>query len=174
MPDPTAPSKRLAPLFFYGLAILVTTLDQLVKALVRAKLPLGTSVPLWPGVFELSHVQNDGIAFSLLAGKTWVITAASMLIMLGIIVSERRAKGGMDRFSGIALGLALGGALGNLLDRLFRHGLVTDFLYAKIINFPIFNVADMAITIGIFLLAVRSFFLPEPPKPVAVAATEEL
>lgn len=172
MPLPSSP-KRLTPVVFYGLALTITILDQLIKALVRAKMPLGTSIPLWPGVFELDHVQNDGIAFSMLAGQTWIITLASAAIMLGIVLSERRAKGGVERFSGIALGLALGGALGNLIDRLFRHGLVTDFLYFKAINFPIFNVADMAISIGICLLAIRSFLFSEMPHEASKLAPEE-
>lgn len=164
--------KRLAPAWFYLLAGAIAVADQAVKAVVKAQIPLHTSVPLWPGVFHLTHVQNDGIAFSMLAGKTWLITIASMLIMAGIVVTERRARGGLDRFSGIALALPLGGALGNLIDRL-RTGLVTDFLDFRAINFAIFNVADTAITIGICLLAVRSFLLSEPTNPPAVPAGEE-
>ena len=166
-------SKRLAPTVFYGVALTITILDQLVKALVRVKMPVGTSIPLWPGVFELEHVQNDGIAFSMLAGKTWMITLASIAIMIAIVLSERRAKGGVERFPGVALALALGGALGNLIDRLFRHGLVTDFLYFKAINFPIFNLADSAISIGICLLAIRSFFFSEFPRETTKLVPEE-
>lgn len=155
--------KRLAPAGFYLLAGAIAVADQAVKAVVKAQIPLHSSVPLWPGVFHLTHVQNDGIAFSMLAGKTWLITTASMLIMAGIVLSERRAKGGLDRFTGVALALPLGGALGNLIDRL-RSGLVTDFLDFRAINFAIFNVADTAITIGICLLALKSFLLSESPK----------
>ncbi len=163
--------KRLAPAGFYLLAGVIAVADQVVKAIVKAQIPLHTSVPLWPGVFHLTHVQNDGIAFSMLAGKTWLITIASMLIMAGIVLTERRAKGGIDRFNGVALAMPLGGALGNLIDRL-RTGLVTDFFDFRAINFAIFNVADTAISIGICLLAVRSFLLSEP-KEKALEPIEE-
>ncbi|WP_309696200.1 signal peptidase II [Armatimonas sp.] len=166
--------KRLAPAGFYLLAGVIAVSDQVVKALVKAQIPLHTSVPLWPGVFHLTHVQNDGIAFSMLAGKTWLITIASLLIMTGIVLSERRTKGGLDRFTGVALALPLGGALGNLIDRL-RSGLVTDFLDFRAINFAIFNVADTAITTGICLLAIRSFLLSDPsapPSPPQIATEE--
>ncbi|MCX6366361.1 MAG: signal peptidase II [Armatimonadetes bacterium] len=166
--------KRLAPAGFYLLAGAIAIVDQVVKAIVIAKIPVHTSVPLWPGVFHLTHVQNDGIAFSMLAGKTWLITIASMVIMAGIVFSERKASGGLDRFNGIALALPLGGALGNLIDRL-RSGLVTDFLDFRAINFAIFNVADTAITIGICLLAIKSFLLTDyaPAKPERTELTEE-
>ena len=157
--------KSLAPAGFYCLAGAIAVADQLSKAIVKTQIPLHSSVPLWPGVFHLTHVENDGIAFSMLAGKTWLITIASMVIMLGIVLSERRAKGRLDRFNGIALALPLGGALGNLIDRL-RAGVVTDFFDFRAINFAIFNVADTAITIGIALLAIRSFlFTDEKETP---------
>ena len=161
--------KRLAPAWFYLLAGAIAVADQAVKAVVKAQIPLHTTVPLWPGVFHLTHVQNDGIAFSMLEKKTWLIIIASVIIMSGIVYTERRARGGLDRFSGIALALPLGGALGNLIDRV-RSGLVTDFLDFRAINFAIFNVADTAITIGICLLAVRSFLLSEPTATPAPAA----
>lgn len=167
--------KRLAPAWFYLLAGAIAVADQAVKAVVKAQIPLHTSVPLWPGVFHLTHVQNDGIAFSMLEKQTWLIIIASVIIMAGIVFTERRTKGGLDRFSGIALALPLGGALGNLIDRV-RTGLVTDFLDLRIINFAIFNVADTAITIGICLLAVRSFLLSEPtvtPTPTPAAPVGE-
>jgi signal peptidase II len=155
--------KRLAPAGFYLLAGAIAVADQVVKALVKAQIPLNTSVPLWPGIFHLTHVQNDGIAFSMLRGKILLIAIASIVIMAGIVLSERRAKGGLDRFTGISLALPLGGALGNLIDRL-RTGLVTDFLDFRVINFAVFNVADTAITIGICLLAIKSFLLNDPIK----------
>lgn len=164
--------KRLAPAAFYLLAGAIALADQLSKVLVKAQIPLHTSLPLWPGVFHLTHVQNDGIAFSMLAGKTWLITTASLVIMAGIVLSERRTRVGLDRFTGIALALPLGGALGNLIDRL-RTGLVTDFFDFRAINFAIFNVADTAITIGICLLAIKNFLTPEPAREATEPPREE-
>lgn len=157
--------KRLPPAGFYGIALAIAALDQIVKAIVIRNLPVGSSgsVPLWPGVFHLTHVQNPGIAFSLLEGKLPLITAAAFVVMGVLIATERRAAGKLPLAYGIALALPLGGAIGNLIDRL-RMGYVTDFLDFRLINFPVFNIADSAITIGIVLLAWRTLRTPEPSR----------
>ncbi len=152
-------SRVLSPAGFYGAALAVAIVDQLVKARVLAGLPEGdsASIPLWPGVFHLTHVHNRGAAFSMLEGRLTVIVLAGLLIAGAIVATERRAKGRLPRFLGIALALPLGGALGNLVDRI-RFGYVVDFLDFRLIHFPVFNVADSAITVGIGLLLLRSLF----------------
>ena len=156
--------KRLAPLGFYGIALALAALDQLTKALVRARLPLEElgSVRLWPGVFQLTHTRNRGMAFSLLWDQRWLLVLAALVIGGLIVASERRAakSGGLERLYGVGLAMALAGALGNLTDRV-RHGYVTDFLDFRLINFPIFNVADSCITLGIALLALRTLTTKE-------------
>lgn len=149
--------KRLPPAAFYAIALGVALLDQAVKALVVRTLPEGNagSIPLWPGVFHLTHVHNRGAAFSILEGRLTVIVLAGILIAGAIVATERRAAGRLGLGLGIALALPLGGALGNLIDRL-RLGYVTDFLDFRAINFPVFNVADSAITVGILLLLLRT------------------
>jgi len=93
----------------------------------------------------------------MLEGRLTVIVLAGLLIAGAIVATERRAKGRLPRFLGIALALPLGGALGNLVDRI-RFGYVVDFLDFRLIHFPVFNVADSAITVGIGLLLLRSLF----------------
>ena len=151
--------RPLPPAAFYTIAILIAMADQLVKAIVLRKLPIGEvgTVPLWPGVFHLTHVHNRGAAFSMLEGRLTVIVLAGLLIAGAIVATERRAKGRLPRFLGVALALPLGGALGNLVDRI-RFGYVVDFLDFRLIHFPVFNVADSAITVGIGLLLLRSLF----------------
>lgn len=162
-------SRRFPPAAFYGLAIFLAALDQAVKAWVIRSLPLSGTVPLWPGIFHLTHTQNRGMAFSLLEGKTWLLSVAAVVV-IGVIISvERRAPGGLGRLHGLALALPLGGAIGNLIDRL-RLGYVTDFLDFQWINFPVFNVADSCITVGIALLAWRSLFHPEA-EPHSIGGT---
>ncbi|MFM7322735.1 MAG: signal peptidase II [Armatimonadota bacterium] len=169
-------ARVLTSVGFYGIALAVAVVDQLVKARVLASLPEGdfASIPLWPGVFHLTHVHNRGAAFSMLEGRLTVIVLAGLLIAAAIVATERRAKGRLPRFLGVALALPLGGALGNLIDRV-RFGYVVDFLDFRLIHFPIFNVADSAITIGIGLLLVRSLFADraKDPSPTHAPLPEE-
>lgn len=151
---------------FYGLALLIVILDQITKARVIATLPLGASTPLIPGVFHLSHTQNRGMAFSLLQGATLLLAGAALIVIAVIVRSAHNAGPRLPLLYGLALALPLGGALGNLIDRL-RLGYVTDFLDFRLINFPVFNVADSAITIGIVLLAWRTLMAPPAPSPLA-------
>jgi signal peptidase II len=131
-----------------------------VKAWARAALPLGTSLPLWPGVFHLTHTQNKGMAFSLLEGKTILLAVAAVLVVGVIVAAQRRMGARMPLLLGFALALPLGGAIGNLIDRLWM-GYVTDLFDFRLINFPVFNVADSAITVGIALLIWRTLTTKE-------------
>jgi signal peptidase II len=170
---PGMTGKRvLSPLAFYISALLVATLDQLSKAIVLAKMPLGEAgtIPLIPGIFHFTHVRNPGIAFSMLEGKIPVILIASTIVMLGIILTERKAAGRLGLSYGIALSMPLGGALGNMIDRI-RFGNVVDFIDVRGIKFAIFNVADSAITVGIVWLLLLSFLQPTPIEQEAVRDT---
>lgn len=162
--------RPLAPHWFYIAALVVAGLDQFTKALVLLKIPLGEagSVPVIPNVFHLTHVRNTGIAFSMLEGKIPVILLASALVMIGIVVTERKSKGTMSVANGIALSLPLGGAIGNMIDRL-RFGNVVDFIDVRAIKFAIFNVADSAITVGIIWLLLISFFQPTRAEQMAAS-----
>jgi signal peptidase II len=156
-----APARTLPAWVFYGLALSVVLLDQVVKAWARAALPLGGTLPLWPGVFHLTHTQNKGMAFSLLEGKTFLLAAAAILVAGVIVAAQRRMGARLPLLLGCALALPLGGALGNLIDRLWQ-GYVTDLFDFRLINFPVFNVADSAITVGIALLVWRTLTTKEP------------
>ena len=153
----------MPPVVFYALAALVIAIDQAVKAWVRGSLAVGQTLPLWPGVFHLTHTQNRGMAFSLLEGATPLFTVAALGVMGVIIFAQVRAGRSLPRLHGLALALPLGGAAGNLIDRLW-HGRVTDMFDFRLINFPVFNVADAAITMGVVLLAWRTLTTPEAGK----------
>ncbi len=155
---------------FYALALLVVLLDQATKAWLRAALPLGQSLRLWPGVFHLTHTRNRGAAFSLLEGRTPWLALAALVVVGAIIfaVEKRGARAARLPLSlALALALPLGGALGNFVDRV-RLGYVTDMFDAVIINFPVFNVADSAITVGIAVLLWRTLFAKDEGQIVAV------
>ena len=133
------------------LALLVIALDQLLKIAVIKSLFLGESIPLIKDIFHLTLVQNKGAAFGILKNETFLFAALSIIAISAIIYSlPRLAKHAV--LSRTALALILGGAVGNLLDRI-RLGYVIDFLDFRI--WPVFNIADSAITIGAILFTIE-------------------
>ena len=132
------------------LVVLLVAADQLVKILVRANIPLGASMPFLPGLVELTFVQNTGAAFSMLEEHTWLLTLLSgvVAVILAVLLARRILP---HWFGQLALGLLLGGAVGNFIDRLLL-GYVTDMFAAAFVNFPVFNVADIAVVVGGVLL----------------------
>ena len=154
---------------FYALAAGVVVLDQVTKAWLRHALPLGDSTPLWPGVFHITHTRNYGAAFSLLQGRTALLALAALAVIGFIILAQRRMGARLPVSLALALALPLGGAVGNLIDRM-RLGYVTDGFDFTLINFPVFNVADSAITVGIALLLWRTLFARGEPGHVIAAA----
>lgn len=139
-------------MFYWILAVVIVAVDQLVKALVRAYIPLHTAVSFLPG-FDLAYVQNTGAAFSILNAHTWMLTVLSAVV--AVILAAALAKKSLPHWTGmLALSLLLGGAVGNLIDRA-AFGFVTDMFAATFMNFPVFNVADIGVTVGGFLLCVH-------------------
>ena len=137
-----------------SLAAAVFGLDQASKYIVKASLSHGAGVPVIPGFFDLVHVHNRGAAFGFLnrpdqSWQTWMFAGASVLALAVILWILRRTPD-QDVWTIAGLGLVLGGALGNLLDRV-AQGYVIDFLdvYYRSWHWPAFNVADMAICIGV-------------------------
>lgn len=148
-----------------ALAFGVFLADQLSKAWIDAKLPFETISPygritIIPGFFHLVHVGNTGAAWSLFQGKSlWL--AALALLTLGAIFVFRRHLELRLRPVQISFGLLCGGIVGNLVDRLL-HGHVIDFLLFVFgtWDFPVFNLADTAICIGVGLYLIHSFRSP--------------
>ena len=147
------PPRRLDVL----LPISVIAIDQLTKAMVRATLPLHTSVTFVPGFIDFTHVRNTGAAFGFLNAAEFPLkTVFIPAIALGAIVWVAVYAAGLGRHQFLArLGLAfiLGGAAGNLLDRVIV-GSVVDFVdvYWRTYHFWAFNVADSAITVGVAIM----------------------
>lgn len=141
--------KRLV---FWLLLIGFILADQGVKAWVRGALPVGGSfrgLPI-PGVFEITLTYNTGIAFGKLEGHGVGMAPVAILIAAAAIwYTHRNQKEGM--LTHVAFALLASGALGNLIDRVW-HQRVTDMFYFRLINFPVFNVADSCITIATILL----------------------
>jgi len=140
---------------FVSLAIiagLVIWLDQLTKDWVRSNLALGeTWRPFsWlPEYVRIVHWRNSGAAFGLFQGGGGVFAILAVIVTLMIIFYFPRIQRG-DWSLRLAMGLQLGGAVGNLIDRLQHNLAVTDFIAVG--NFPVFNIADSAITLGVIIL----------------------
>jgi signal peptidase II len=148
----------------------VLIVDQITKAWVLAKLALGESVPVIAGLLDLTHVHNPGGAFGFLAdmspaARSWLFIAAS-LVAAGLIVCLYWQTPPGQRPIEVGLSLVFGGAIGNLVDRI-RFGIVVDFIdvYVGDLHWPAFNVADSAITIGVFIFAFYLLFKQSAVKP---------
>lgn len=144
---------------FWIAALAVLLIDQVSKYAVRATLTPGESIKLIEDVFHLTYVRNVGAAFGLFPGRQPFFIATSLLVLFAVAVFWRRAKPTAWPIA-LALGLIAGGAFGNLIDRAWL-GKVTDFFYFVPIDFPVFNVADMGIVIGVGILMVWLLFGPE-------------
>lgn len=134
--------------FLVALSIFV--LDRLTKIVAVHNMSNGQSIEIYPKIFHFTLVLNNGTAFGLLKGQNAalaILTALAVLLMTVYILTHKDS----NIFMTLALGLVLGGALGNLFDRI-RFGCVVDFLDFRI--WPVFNVADSAITIGMIIMAI--------------------
>jgi len=131
------------------IALSVIILDQFTKLLVTRELLLSQSIPLMKGVFHLTLVHNRGAAFGILKNQTPLFILVSIIAVILIYFALRGKQYKKLSVYNISLAFILSGALGNLIDRL-RFGYVIDFLDFRV--WPVFNVADSAITIGAILL----------------------
>lgn len=133
-------------MLYYLIAIILIVVDQLVKLWVRGSIPLGASIPFIPHVMDLTYTQNTGAAFSSFAGLTWLLALISLAatVLLAVAIAKRFFKRPLGLF---ALTLLLAGAAGNLIDRALL-GFVTDMFQTTFIDFAVFNVADICVTVG--------------------------
>ena len=171
-PESTAAAPPRRPFLFLlgAITIPVILLDQATKLFVQAHMALYESIAIIPNYLDITYTLNPGAAFSMLAdAPVWVRTmflltmaCAAIIVLTVIIVRAERVS-----ISSVAFALILGGAMGNLIDRAVR-GRVIDFLRAHYydLNYPIFNVADSAISIGVALIILTAFFgSDDEPKP---------
>lgn len=149
----------------------VIVLDQLTKLWIERAFLLYESVRVLP-VLDITRLHNTGAAFSFLAGASgwqrWFFTALALVVSGGIVVWLARLREPAQRWLALGLALILGGAIGNVIDRL-RLGYVIDFVHvhwARIgFDFPAFNVADSAITVGAGLVLLDALLESRRPKP---------
>ena len=147
-------------MIYFIAAALLTALDQFTKLAIRSSLSLGEQRVLLPGVLGLTYVQNTGMAFSSLSGRTGFLTLVSLAAAIAVSVMLMRGKPFAHPFGKWTLTLILAGAVGNLIDRFFLH-YVTDMIQVLFVNFAVFNVADCCVVVGGILLAVYVLFFYE-------------
>jgi signal peptidase II len=153
-------ARRISLSYETVLPLAVLVLDQLTKSWVRASMTLNETIPVIGNVVRLTYIHNEGAAFGLSIGANSsqiflvLATIASALVLYLLLTSPRE-----ERLQRVALALILGGALGNIIDRI-RWSMVVDFIQVGIAGhfWPIFNVADSAVTIGAVLLAWTYLF----------------
>lgn len=137
--------------------VLLVLADQGTKLwAVKVLEPLGR-IPIIEDVFNLRFVENSGAAFSILQGKTLfliIIPIIACIIMIYMLLSKKIES----KTGGWGLSLILAGAIGNLIDRICRNGKVVDMFDFELISFPVFNVADICVTIGAVLFFVYIIF----------------
>ncbi|MDO4437064.1 MAG: signal peptidase II [Coriobacteriaceae bacterium] len=146
-----------------GAGLLVLTLDVLTKFIVKGTLAVtGQSVPVLPGVLSFRYVENVGAAFSMGEGFGTLFALLACAVTIGIAVYLRKAPE-VSKLEVLGLGLMAGGAIGNAIDRV-ALGFVVDFIATDFIDFPVFNVADIGITVGVALAFIGFMFLSPAAK----------
>lgn len=155
MDSPQKRQTQLHPLFSYLALLLIAgtviLFDQLTKNWVRDNLALGERWVPWPDFAPFMRVlnwRNTGAAFGMFQEGGGIFTILAIVVAIMIIYYFPRIQRG-DWALRLAMGLQLGGAVGNLIDRV-QHGYVTDFI--SVANFPVFNIADTSITLGVVVL----------------------
>ena len=152
-------SKKLILFIDAVAAVLAIVLDQFTKFIVRGKLGLYQYVDVIPGVFQFYHHENTGASWGLFKGGKVFFVIIACVVVAGIIVLLGKIPAEKKYLQlNLALSLIAAGAVGNVIDRIHK-GSVTDFLYAKIIDFPVFNVADIFIVCATAWLMILIIFV---------------
>ena len=156
------------------IVVLVMAVDQFTKYWVSLKLSEGDEIDVISGFFKLSYTENPGIAFGMLnsGNVKWLLVAISIAAITVVVYYMRRTPVSNTLLLW-SLSLLAAGICGNLVDRL-RLGRVIDFLlvYYKSYQWPVFNVADTAITIGAALMAIELFLSPQPERATLAEPAE--
>jgi len=152
----------------YGLLIiacaaLLTALDQVTKLLAEQYLKGNPPIVIWDGVFELSYATNTGAAFGILEGRRFLLIAVPLIVLAGLYYIMVKGKFGRSWLLTTSGTLIIAGGIGNLIDRIFRRQVI-DFFYFKLIDFPVFNVADCFVVVGSFLLLFYFVFVYKEEK----------
>ena len=135
----------------------IVVADQLSKLWILGNLPLFEQIPVIPGLFHLTYVQNTGAAFSSFQGQQWLFIVVFAVLTVAVIWEFSTRKMGFSNFERWCIAAIYAGGLGNMIDRV-RMGFVVDMIEVEFMNFPVFNVADCFITCGCIAMLVSLVF----------------
>lgn len=141
---------------YYIIALIIIGIDQLTKSIVVRSMEIGESISIIDGFFYLTSHRNSGAAWGILQGKMLFFYIVTIIVIIGVVYyMNKYAKD--DKWLALGLSFILGGAIGNFIDRLFYQEVV-DFLdfYIFNYNFPIFNIADSALTLGVIFFIIAT------------------
>jgi signal peptidase II len=146
----------------YKITSIVLMIDQIIKLIINNTMTLYEQIKIIPNFFTIFYVKNTGAAFSLLENNTTFLIIISVIFIFILDRFIKKEKS-FTKFSVLSLGMIMGGIFGNLIDRIIHHGVI-DYLAFKIINyeFPVFNIADICITLGVIILIYSMFFEKKP------------
>lgn len=139
------------------IVILTILFDQIIKYIVATNMFVGQSIPLISNVLHLTYILNAGAAFGILANQR-VFFIVIAVLLAGVIIYFRHQILKLHKILQIGIALLLGGAIGNMIDRIFI-GKVVDYIDFRI--WPIFNLADIAIVLGCFIIIYKLLFTTE-------------
>lgn len=144
-------------MIYFLIALVMFLIDQGTKYLIATQLVIGEQIPVIGNFFLITSSRNRGAAFGILQEQRWFFIVITLIVVVGIIWYMQRIKHTGKKMLSIALSLVLGGAIGNFLDRAVS-GEVVDFLQFNFgsYTFPIFNVADSCIVIGVIMIVLDS------------------
>lgn len=143
------------PFFAIGIAVVIAAIDQVIKYFIAARLkPIG-SVAVIDNLFQLTYVENRGVAFGMFKDMRWLFVVLTAL-MIAVILFYMFKKRPSSKLFYVCAGMIIGGGVGNLIDRVF-NGYVIDYISLSFFP-PVCNFADYCITIGVIILAVYILF----------------
>jgi signal peptidase II len=144
--------------FYYLIALAVIFIDQVTKWMIVKEMYYGQSITVIENFLYITSHRNRGAAWGILQGQMWFFYLITVVVVVGLIIYIQKLKK-QDKWFGIALALMLGGAIGNFIDRVVRKEVV-DFVntYIFTYDFPIFNVADSALVVGVIIMFIMTLF----------------
>lgn len=143
------------------ISVLIAAADQIVKYFVSANMRVG-DVAVSLGLFDITYVKNEGAAFSMMSGRMSLLSVISIVFCIAVVVWWIKKKP-TNKLLCAAVTMMFAGALGNAIDRIFR-GFVIDYIHTTFMNFPVFNIADIAITVGASLLILYEIIYDRKEK----------
>ena len=146
-------------IIFLMASVFMVLLDFITKYIVTTTMSLNQTIPLLNNIFHLTYVRNTGAAFSMLSGQRLFLILLPFLIIAAIVVYVIIKKP-KNKLLLLSLLMIASGGIGNLIDRI-RFGYVIDFFDFRLINFPVFNVADIFVTVGAAIFIILLLFSKE-------------